>query len=268
MTDGSSLTHAAPRITELTFADALIEGPHAFPGWDEIGSIWRTLITAGVDPSFALGQFWVESLFGTAGWNIWSEPRLKSWGNILYPNSLVRDVPGVGEYAASNGYHYTYYPNWTTGVLDYVRQLELYAKRGVVPVYGDLRTIDGATAYWTKKDPDSTSHINYLDIVLGRMARYDGRPDWEGDTVISAPGITYNTNMRYAIKDGDRWYPKAGGATSYEFRSDSTAIFLGQVAGTSWGAIRVMTARFSPDGKAKPVIGYISKVDAARITKV
>lgn len=266
MTDGSALTHSAPRITELTFADALSEGPRVFTGMSEIGSIWQVLIDAKVDPSFALGQFWVESLFGTAGWNIWSDPPLHSWGNILYPNSTVRGTPGVGQYSASNGYHYTYYPDWTTGVRDYVGLLDQYAKSGVSTQYGDLRTIDGATAKWTAKDPDSTAHLNYLDIVLGRMARYDGRADWEGDTLLTTSGITYNTNKRYAIKAGDRWYPKAGGATSYEFRSDSTAIYLGEVSGTSWGAIRVITARFSSDGKSKPVIGYIKGVKASRIT--
>lgn len=268
MAEGSWPTHAAPRITELTFANALIEGPKVFPGAYEIAAIWKTLVGVGVDPSFALGQFWIESLFGTDGWNVWSEPALMSWGNVLYPNSSVRDRAGVTEYVASNGFHYTAYPDWTTGVEDYCLLLGKYRDQSPDARYGDTAEIDGATAKWAAKSPTSTSHLNYLDIVLGRMTRYDTRPDWEGELAIYTPDTTYSSNRRYAIHAGDRWYLKPGGNTSYVFKAASTAILMGQVAGSSWCAIRVLTARLSGDGKTRPAIGYLPNFDPRRMTTV
>lgn len=268
MAEPSWPTHAPPRITELTFGNALIEGPRLFSGADEIDTIWKTLTEAGVDPSFALGQFWVESLFGTAGWNIWAEPKLYSWGNILYENTSLKGTPGVTKYAASNGFNYTAYPNWTTGVVDYCMLLDKYDKQSPDSRYGDTSTIDGATAKWAAKSPTSDSHLNYLEIVLGRMTRYDNRTDWEGELAIFTPGMTYSTNRRYSINAGDRWYLKPGGSTSYVFKAASVAIFLGQVAGTSWFAIRVLTARLSTDGKTRPVIGYLPNFNPARLTTV
>jgi hypothetical protein len=257
--------HAPARITELTFANALIEGPRVFKGVDEIGTIWKTLMKHGVDPSFALGHFWVESNFGTAGWNVWSEPKLYSWGNVLYPNSSLKGTPGVTEYSASNGYHYTAYPDWTTGVEDYCLLLNQYRDQAPDYRYGDTSTIYGATAKWPAKTPGSDGHLKYLDIVLGRMTRYDIRPDWEGELTLYTPGTTYNSNKRYAIKAGDRWYLKPGGSTSYAFKADGSAVFLGQVSGTSWFAIRVSTARLSNDGVTRFVVGYVPAFDSKRL---
>lgn len=265
MVEETAPTHAAPRITELTFANGLTEGPRVFNEFSEIGAIWRTLTDAGVDPSFALGHFWVESGFGTLGWNIWSDPPLRSWGNILYVNSQVRDRPGVGEYKASNGYEYTYYPDWTTSVVDYCLNLDRYRDRSPDPRYGDTSTIYGACAKWAANEPGSVDHLKYIDIVLGRVARYDERPDWEGEmAVIGASSPT--SNQRYLIKDGERWYIKPGGTQSYEVRADVKAMYFGQVAGTSWGMVRINTARFSSDGKSRPTLVYVPNWSAARIS--
>lgn len=268
MAEGNWPTHAAPRITELTFANALLEGPHVFPGIDEVGLIWKVLGDGGVDPSFALGHFWVESLYGTAGWNIWATPKLHSWGNILYENTTIKGEPGVVKYAASNGYNYTGYPDWTTGVRDYVGLIGKYRDQAPDQKYGDTSLIDNATAKWTSKTLTSEVHLNYLDIVLGRMTRYDIRPDWEGELAIYTPGTIYATNKRYAVHAGDRWHLKPGGSTSYAFKAASTAISLGQVAGTSWQAIRVLTARLSTDGVTRPVIGFLPNFDPNRLTTV
>lgn len=268
MAEGTWPTHAPPRITELTFANALIEGPKVFPGAYEIGAVWKQLVGSGIDPSFALGHFWVESLFGTAGWNIWSTPKLMSWGNILYPNCSVKDVAGVTEYSASNGFHYAAYPDWTTGVEDYCLLLGKYLDHAPDSKYGDTSTIYGATAKWTAKTPGSESHLKYLDIVLGRMTRYDIRPKWEGELAIYSPGTVYTTNRRYLVKPGDRWFTKPGGNASYMFKAGGNSYFMGQVAGTSWCAIRVNTARLSTDGKTRPAIGYLPNFDPKRLTTV
>lgn len=272
MAEETWLTHAAPRITELSFANALTEtSGRIFVGNNEIGAIWSMLLSYGVDPSYALGQFWTESLYGTAGWNIWSEPPMRSWGNILWSNCQMKDRAGVTSYAASNGYTYASYPNWTTGVEDYCLLLAQYATQHDDSRYGDTATIYGATAKWMGKLPGSEDHLRYLDVVLGRMDRYDSRPPFEGEMLINSgtqPDIQYTTNKRYAIKAGDRWYLKPGGSASYAFRKDGTAIFEGQVMGTSWFAIRVMTTRFSNDGSMKPVIGFAPNFDAKKVTTV
>lgn len=262
-------THAAPRITELTLANALTETKaRVFQGAEEHETIWTTLLQYGVDPSFALGQFWTESLYGTAGWNIWSEPPMRSWGNVLYVNSHLHDRSGVTAYKASNGFTYTAYPDWTTGVEDYCMLLADYAKNHDDRRYGDTALVYGASAKWMAKVPGSEEHLRYLDVVLGRMNRYDARTPFEGDMAIYGTGITYTTNKRYAVKTGDRWYLKPGGAVSYTFKADGSGYFLGQVNGTSWLAIRVMTARLSSDGKARAVIGYLANFDPKRVTAV
>lgn len=269
MADETWLTHAPPRITELTFADALTETKaHSFIRPEEIDTIWKTFLQYGVDPSFALGQFWTESLFGTAGWNVWADPRLFSWGNILWENTFVADVAGVNKYAASNGFNYTRYPTWTTGVVDYCMLLNKYASSSPDSRYGDTTTIYGATAKWMAKTPGSDEHIRYLDVVLGRMNKYDSRPPFEGEMAIYGTGITYTSNQRYAIKAGDRWYLKPGGAISYPFKADGQGYYLGQVNGTSWFAIRVVTARMSADGKSRPVIGYVPNFDPTRVSHI
>lgn len=272
MAEETWLTHAAPRITELTFANALTETDgRIFKGSEETGAIWNTLLKHGVDPSFALGQFWTESLYGTAGWNIWSEPPMRSWGNVLYLNSSLRDDPTVTSYPASNGYVYTSYPNWTKGVEDYCLLLEKYAKQTNDPRYGDTSRIYGATAKWMGKAPGTEEHLRYLDVVLGRMDRYDARPPFEGEMLINSGAnadIKFSTNKRYVIKSGDRWYLKPGGSVSYAFRADGDAIFFGQVQGTSWFAIRIMTTRFNDAGKAEPVVGYMPNYTASKVKTV
>lgn len=271
MAEGTWPTHAAPRITELTFANALIENDNrVFKGIPEIGTIWNTLLQHGVDPSFALGQFWTESLFGTAGWNVWSEPPLRSWGNILYVNSLIKDRPGVSRYDASNGFTYTVYPDWTTGAEDYCLLLEQYAKEHDDPRYGDTALIYGATAKWMADPPGSEGHLRYFDVVLGRMERYDIRPAFEGDMIIVQSAaietpLQIDTNMRYSVKAGDRWYVKPGGAESYAIRKDRDVVFAGQVAGTSWFAIRLRTSRFSSDETSDTAVVYMPNFRAARV---
>lgn len=267
MSDPTWAVHGPPRITELTFANALSEGPRFFKGVEETGTIWKTLLSYGVDPSFALGHFWVESLFGTAGWNIWADPPLRSWGNILYVNSSLRDRAGVTEYKASNGYDYAAYPDWTTGVEDYCLLLGKYRDHSPDYRYGDTSIIKGATAKWMAKVPNSDQHLNYLEIVLSRMSRYDSRPDFEGDMFISfASGMVYTSSKRYEVKTGERWYPTAGGSVSYPIATGGKAVFLGQVHGSSWVAVQIRTGRFSPDGKTRPVVGYVPNFDAKRVT--
>ncbi len=265
-------THSAPRLTELTFLDALTEGPRVFSAPQEVGSIWRTLIQYGVDPSLALGQFWAESLFATAGYAIDSAEDgtpLRALGNILSVNSvlLARGTTGVSTWSNhSHTYTYAQYATWTLGAEDYCLHLDQYVRNSPDSRYGDTSVIRGATAKWIGKPLDSEEHLRYLDVVLGRMDRYESREPWEGDMAIFSDGVSYSSSKRYAIKAGDRWYLKAGGTVSYQFRVDASVHFMGRVMDTSWFAVRVNTGRFTSDGKSRPVIAYLPNFSASRLS--
>jgi hypothetical protein len=263
-------THRPARITELTFANALLEGPHVFKGMGEIGAIWATLAMYGVDASFALGQFYAESFFGNAGYAKDAADDgtpLHAIGNILSVNSplLDRDEPGVATWS-NHAHTYTYarYSTWALGALDYCLLLRNYAM-GFDPRYGDSSMIFGATARWAGKAPGSIEHRAYMDAIVGRMDTYDGRPPWEGDMAIIAPVDTVpSSNARYQIRMGDRWFEKAGGHVSHAFTADMLIPFFGLVGGTSWFAVGVRTGRFSTDGSLRSAEVYLPAYDPTR----
>lgn len=267
MAEASWPVHASPRITELTFARALGEGPKVSMAVSESGDIWKVIRSHGIDPSFALGMFWVESLFGTAGWNVWSTPPLKSWGNILWVNCQVKTVPGVGKYEASNGYDYAYYPSWAVGVEDFCLLLDDYRRQGNDSRYGDVSKIYGTTAKWPANTPGSKDHLHYLDIVLGRMARYDSAKPQEGEMAVMASGLGVSSAKKYFVAGGDRWYVMPGGTQSYAFRKSALLPYFGRVLGSNWVQVQVDTGRFGgvTSGTTAPVLAYLPNFDAGRV---
>ena len=263
MAEGSWPVHSGPRISELTFARALGEGPKTSPATSESGAIYKTFLAHGIDPSFALGMFWVESLFGTAGWNIWSDPQLKSWGNVLWVNCQVKDVPGVGKYEASNNFDYAYYPSWEVGAEDFCRLLDDYRRQGTDSRYGDVSKVYGATAKWPANPPGSADHTKYLNIVLGRMNQYDLYKPQEGEMAVTANGLTPTSNKKYYVEGGDRWYVMPGGTQSYAFRKSAMLPYFGKVLGSNWVQVLVHTGRFS--STTDPTLVYLPNFKADRV---
>lgn len=258
-----SPVHAPPRITREVFHRALKEGPRKFTGTTaDMDAGWNAAINAGVDPSFMLGHFWVESLFCTDGWCIWAN--LNSWGNSLIESTTLAP-PEVTKYAASNGYNYCKYPSWTLGAKDYVGILARY-RDTEDPRYGDSGTIDGATARWAGKPLISEAHKTYVSIVIDRMTRYDAYNEEGDDMALHYTGLEYKSNLLYQIKAGDRWYPVVDGDTSWALTVDSLAQFHGTVNNKpGWFAIRVITSRLT--GKSEPHIVYMKGFSPTRVSK-
>lgn len=268
--DSSWPTHAPPRITELTFAQALYEGPHVFPGVGEIWAIWKTLLAHGIDPSFALGHCWVESNFGTAGFNA-QNPDMRAWGNILAVNSalLAANTPGVHRWSTTtnDGTTYTYaiYDSWALGVEDYALLIDQYRDTSPDARYGPTETIYGATAKWPAKVLGSPWHLNYMTIVLNRMDIYDGRTPTEGDVAILEDQPKGHPGY-YRVKKGEHWYDKSDlAARSHSFSNDARVQFRGLVDGAGWAAVRLGTSVFIKDGASHPVTAYVP-FDSTRLT--
>ncbi len=222
------------------------------------------MLAHGVDPSFALGMFWRESSFGTAGWNLWAD--LKSWGNVLWVNCQVRDVPGVEEYKAANGFEYAKYPDWGTGAEDFCRLLDDYTRRGTDARYGDISLVYGATAKWAANPPGSDDHIAYVDNVVSRMNRYDTEPPQEGEMAISAAGVKMTTDASYWLAKGEPYYfvpgKAANGKFSFGTRPGAYVPYFGRIAGTDWAAVYATTSKLT--GSMDPTIVYV-RYDPTRV---
>ena len=95
---------AGPTLTEASFVDRL--RAVGSPALAEGRSIYRTLVSGGVNPAFALGTFHAESHSGTRGYATVT----KNWGNILYYDWTA--AFGAVRYAPGNGYTYAKFPTW------------------------------------------------------------------------------------------------------------------------------------------------------------
>lgn len=225
-----SLTHAEPRITELTFASILAE-KHS-PAMFSVRDIWPILLDFGVDPSFALAVFWTESLYGTAGW----ATQTGSWGNQLFVNTTIGEST---LYKASNGYEYAKYANWVDAVRDYCGLLAQYEEWATEANF--TSNIFYATAKWIGRPPGSADHIQYLHVVLWRMNQYDLRPPSKGDPMIQLePGTI--TKKKFLLRHDTPLYDRAGDASYGRYAGPDTRVrWLGFINNTSWGAVILHT---------------------------
>jgi hypothetical protein len=255
---GDSPTFAQPRISEFTFAEPLVG--RSSPARFEIYKIWQIILDAGVDPSYALAQFWAESLYGTAGWATITG----SWGNILFPNTTITTAT---EYSASNGYHYAKYSNWPDAVHDYVGLLAQYRNLTGGPA-GDTSKIYWATAKWIGKQPGSPAHQEYLDVVLWRMNQYEASTQpKEGERMIFAGNSGITTKQRFLLRKGTAFSESPGAEPYSKYTGNDTKVrWLGRVNNTSWGAIVVKTQHASQDGTQHDLVVYVNGVKDADIT--
>jgi hypothetical protein len=263
-----SPTHAPPVITLERFKKILSD--HHSPALAEADAIWKTLIDEEVDPSFALGQFHAESLYGTAG----HATVTKSWGNMLWSEPLTKNA--AGQYSPGNGYTYAKYNNWTDSVKDYVFELTFYE------VTWELETIYEATAKWIGEGntPGSPDHLRYLNIVINDMISYeylDGDFYEAGDKMVYTGGnfdrVTGKLNTKYPVTSGLQLYRGTNGdllktysgASSKVGDASTYAWYLGEVQGSpDWGAICIGTTVADPKGTWV----YIKNIDTNKIVTV
>lgn len=257
-----SPTHSPPRITFTRF-ESLLKSKNS-PAVPEAADIWEVLIINGVDPSFALAHFRVESQYGTSGF----AKETGSWGNMLYdPNLTTHSGPPQREVVDGHVYIYATYDNYVDAVTDYCRYLEWYEDR-----YG-LDTIYEATGRWlgTNRTGDS-GHINYVNTIINDMIAYEFREGefYEtGDKMIHSDGYfdpsTGKMTKRIFVKTGTTLYR---GTNEDVFKSLSPATglagldlrFGGLVNGSkSWGLVYVVSS-----GVGRWV--YIKNPDLTKIT--
>jgi len=256
----NSLTHTPARITYNRFL-GLLKSKNS-PAVPEAQSIWNDLVGMGVDPSFALAQYRVESQYGTAGYAV----HTKSWGNMLYDSSLT--LLAVDVYQPGNGFSYAVYENHLNAVVDYIRYLKDYE------VKRNLPTIYGATAEWIGKPPGSSGHISYINTIINDMYEYeftDGQFYEVGDKMIYA-GAPFDRATGKILQK----YPVVKGVTTLYRGTDGTPLktykgpsgnawFFGLVQGsTDWGLICIGTLDADPDA----TLCYIKNIDPKKIVNV
>ncbi len=207
LSKASDLTLRPPRITFERFLEILKD--RASPARFEAPTIWTLLIEGGVDPSFALGQFHVESLMGKSG----HATVTHSWGNMLWDASLT---PTRAKYSPGNGYTYASYPNWSEGVRDYVKYVNHYSTT-IVRKYSETYcdTIAEHCERWQGDAAPDNASSSYVNIILHEMNDiYDYVPGVyvpAGDLMIAIDESTVTTNKRYPVKNGTLLYRGAGG---------------------------------------------------------
>lgn len=236
-----SPTHAIARITATRFYNLLKEKNS--PALPEALAIYEELVLNNVDPSFALGQYRVESQMGTAGYAVFT----KSIGNMLFDSNLT--ILAIGQYSPGNGYTYAKYTNRLDATKDYCRYLAWYRD------HYNLTTIYGATARWIGKTPGSPGHLSYVTNILSDMIKYETEGQFyeTGDSMIYAgPALDRTTGrlvQKYPIKYGDILYRGTNGDILKKYTGTAgNAWWLGPVNGSyAWGAIFIGTSSADPD---------------------
>lgn len=232
-----SPTHAAPRITVARFTQQL--KTKSSPAVPEASLVFDILVEEGVDPSFALAQFRVESQYGTAGY----AKVTGSWGNMLYDPNLT--ILASGKFAPGNGYTYATYANYVDAITDYCRYLAWYRDE-----YG-LEDIYGATARWIGKTPGSAGHTSYVNIIISDMIAYEypeGNFYESGDKMIyGGPAFDKAKGkvvQKYPITVGMPLYRGTNGDLLKKFSgTPGDAWFLGPVNGSwEWGVVGIGTS--------------------------
>jgi hypothetical protein len=224
-------------------------------------------MAGNVDPSFALGQFLVESLYGTAG----HAKVTLSWGNILWDANWTGDQP---KYAPGNGYTYAKYSSWTEGASDYVEYVNRYAVTEDYKYHDTCETIDKCTARWTGAELDDPGHLKYVSILINAINNeYEYVPNTfveVGDKMIYAGNAAVTTATKYPVKNGTALYRGTNGDL-LKYASFTTSVancrFLGPVgqpwtdAKWAWGAIIVGTSA----ADSKGTIVYIKNPDKTKV---
>jgi hypothetical protein len=204
---------AGPTLTEDSFVDRL--RAVGSPALAEGRSIYRTLVSAGVNPAFALGTFHAESHSGTRGYAVTT----RNWGNILYYSWQAEY--GAVPYAPGNGYTYALYPTWLASVQAYAALLVRYDA-------GGYTTVSSASARWLGTTEGSTRHLTYLGNITYVMARL---PD---DAVPIMTSLTVPATSRAAVSLS--WSARDNlGVTGYQVRW--------RPSGGTWSAPEAVTER-------------------------
>lgn len=252
----NSPTLAPPRITEAKFKSLL--AAKNSPATAAAGAIFNILVQEGVDPSFALAQYRVESQYGTAGY----AKITGSWGNMLFDTGLT--ILRSGVYAPGNGYTYATYDTFEDAIRDYCRYIHWYKDEY------NLGTIYGATARWIGKVPGSTGHMSYVSIIVDDMIKYEyplGGNESGDKMIYAGPSFDRNTgkfSLKYPVSSGLQLYRGAGDEFPLKKYNGPTgrAWWLGFVnGGKSWGAIMIGTSSADEDA----TVVYIKNPVAASI---
>jgi hypothetical protein len=252
-----SPTHAPARITAARFK-ALLKTKSS-PAVPESDAVFAVLVKQGVDPSFALAQFRVESQYGTAG----HAKVTGSWGNMLSDPHLT--LLESGEYSPGNGYTYATYDNYVDAITDYCRYLDWYRDQY------HLSTIYSATARWIGKDPGTAGHESYVTIICNDMILYEypeGTFYESGDEMIYTQGAIKVDRIikRYPITPGIALYRGTDGVLLKKFSGTAgDALWLGLVNGAkNWGMIMIKTSNADETG----TLVYIKNPDVSKIKVV
>jgi hypothetical protein len=233
------------------------------PAVPEASLIYDQFVAGGVDPTFALSQFRVESQFGTSGY----AKTTGSWGNMLWDANLT--VLATGKYSPGNGYTYATYDNYKNATLDYIRYLDWYRDH-----YG-YWDIYRATARWIGKTPGSTGHLSYVSIIVDDMISWvfpEGTFYETGDKMIYATneeGIAFSNGairQKYPITYGMPLYRGTNGDLLKNYSGTAgNAWFLGLVNGSKdWGVILIKTSSADSNG----TLVYIKNIDTTKIVNV
>ena len=256
--DRNSLTLAPPRITAARFKQLLASKES--PALPESDIIYQIFVDSGVEASFALAQFRVESQYGTAGY----AKVTGSWGNMLYDPKLCRHAEG--KFSPGNGYTYATYTSYANAVMDYCNYIHWYADKY------NLYTIYEATARWLGKAPGAPGHVSYVDIIVQDMIMYEykGKFYEAGDKMIYG-GDSFNRDTgkvvtKYPVTYGLTLYRGTDGAILKKFSGTSAnAWFLGPVQGSwDWGMVCIGTSVADPDA----TWCYIKNIDPKKIIRV
>ena len=262
-----SPTHAEPRISAARFK-ALLKTKNS-PAVPESDGIYDILEAEGVDPSFALAQFRVESQYGTSG----IAKVTGSWGNMLYDSDLT--ILSGDPYAPGNGYTYATYNSYHEAITDYCRYLAWYESE-----YG-LDTIYEATWRWLGpgKPIGNPGHLSYVSTVVNDMIEYEypeGTFYDTGDQMIYAGGsigvtegkLNGTLKRRYPVIRGVTRLYKGPSEAMYHKTFDGTtgsAWYLGEMNGSNaWGAVIIGIKNLDPNGS----IVFIKDIDPAKIITV
>jgi hypothetical protein len=237
-----SPTLALPRITATKFI-SLLKTKNS-PAVPEGQAVFDILVAQGVDPSFALAQFRVESQYGTAGY----AKTTGSWGNMLYDSNLT--ILASGTYSPGNGYTYATYHSYVDAITDYCRYIHWYKDQ-----YGK-DTIYEATARWIGKKPGSVWHISYVNIIISDMIDYE-HPEgtWyeTGDKMIYGGAafdkLVGRVVQKYPVTVGMKLYRGTNGDLLKAYSgTPGLAWFLGPVNGSwDWGVIGIGTSAADED---------------------
>lgn len=251
----NSPTLAPPRINPARFKE-LLQTKNS-PAVPEAGLVFDTLVQEGVDPSFALAQFRVESQYGTAG----HAKVTGSWGNMLFdPNLTLLSGP---KYCPGNGYCYATYENYFDAIVDYCRYIHWYKDEY------NLDSIWEATARWIGKTPGSSGHQSYVTIIVDDMIEYEYPSGGyeSGDKMIyfgkAFDRLTGEIGQKYPVTTGMELYRGTNGDLLKKYSgTPGNAWWLGFVnGGVSWGAIVIGTSSADADA----TIVYIKNPDPKKI---